>query len=289
MTNWTSLNWPAAWIVAFMLTLFSALAKADVKAGIVAYDEGNFVAALREFQEAAKHDDVRALNYLGIMYTEGLGTLRDDRQAIDMFYLASILGYPEAMANLARMYAEGRGGQQDNKAAVASYRAAAKAGFEPAIIRLAEIYEQGQLGEMPNAELARKWRAELRGDKTEIRYSAQNRNETSVQNVIRVVTVTQRQGLIVIRVSANAALAGPPSNFVVATPPRIAFDFPNTENGTGRFNYNIGWGDLRTIKLVQVSDRTRMILDLRKPTQYTAKVRGKELLVTLVPKGRTSH
>src|SRR5665811_2336176 len=106
----------AAWITALLLMLFSALAEADVAAGVAAYREGDFIAALREFQEAAKHDDVRALNFLGIMYAEGMGTLRDDYRAADMFYTAAVLGFPEAMVNLARMYAAGRGGLQDKKA-----------------------------------------------------------------------------------------------------------------------------------------------------------------------------
>src|ERR1019366_6245787 len=101
------------------------------------------------------------------MYAEGLGTLRDDYQAADLFYRAAILGYPEAMANLARMYAAGRGGRHDNKAAVSLYRAAAKAGFQPAIMRMAEIYESGELGEAPDAALAREWRARLQGQQTQ--------------------------------------------------------------------------------------------------------------------------
>ena len=159
-TEW---NRHAAWIAVLLFALSSAPAEADVEAGIAAYQGGDFVVALREFQEAAKHDDVHALNYLGIMYAEGLGTQRDDKRAADMFYIAQTLGYPEATANLARMYAEGLGVRQDNKAALSSYRAAAKAGFKPAIIRMAEIYEKGELGEAPNAALAREWRARLQG------------------------------------------------------------------------------------------------------------------------------
>ena len=285
-TEW---NRPAVWITALLLTLFSALAEADVEAGVAAYQGGDFVAALREFQEAAKHDDVRALNYLGIMYAEGLGTLRDDHQAADMFSKAAILGYPEAMANLARMYASGQGGRQDNKAAVSSYRAAAKAGFQPAIIRMAEIYENGELGEAPNAALAREWRARLQGQQTQTGDSSPRKDSAPVQNAIKAVTVTQRRGKILIRVSTNAPLARPPTSFTVANPPRITFDFPNTVNGVGRSGQDIGKGDLRSIKLVQVSERTRMVLALRKTMRHAVKVHGRELLITLTSSGRTGN
>jgi hypothetical protein len=280
---------PAARIAVLLLTLFSAPAEADVEAGIAAYNGGDFIVALREFREAAKHDDVRALNYLGIMYAEGLGTPRDDKRAADMFYIAETLGYPEAMANLARMYAEGRGVRQDNKAAVSSYRAAAKAGFKPAIIRMAEIYEKGEMGEASNTALARKWRARLQGQKTQSGDASRRTHSAYVQNSINAVAVTQRRAQIVIRVSTTAPLSRPPASFVVANPPRIAFDFPNTVNRVGRLGRDIGKGGLRAIKLVQVSGRTRMVLSLRKTMRYAMKVDGRELLITLSSKERTNH
>lgn len=61
---------PAALIIA----LLSPLAEADVAAGVTAYQKHDFSSAIREFQAAAKRDEVRALNYLGIMYAEGVGT-----------------------------------------------------------------------------------------------------------------------------------------------------------------------------------------------------------------------
>lgn len=114
-----------------------------------------------EFQDSAKRDDVRALNYLGIMYAEGMGTPRDDAKAAAMFSKAALLGFPEAMANMGRMHAEGRGVPQDNNAAVAAFSAAARNGFQPAIRRMAMIYERGELGVAPDAAQAREWRARL--------------------------------------------------------------------------------------------------------------------------------
>ena len=288
-TEWMVPDRPAIWIAALLLALFSALAKADVAAGIAAYQRGDFVAALAEFRAAARRDDMLALNYLGIMNAEGLGTLRDDYQAADMFFKAAILGYPEAMANLARMHAEGRGGRQDNKAAVSSYRAAAKAGFQPAIIRMAEIYENGELGEAPDAVLAREWRARLQGRQTQPGDSSQREGSAPVQNAIEAVAVTQQAGQILIRVSTNVPLASPPTSFTVAIPPRIAFDFPNVAIPRGNARLDIGEGDLRLINVVQVSDRTRMVLTLRNIMQHDAKVDGRDLLITLTPTERASN
>src|SRR5450756_2075367 len=280
-TEWMVPERPAAWITALLLTLFSALAEADVEAGIAAYQGGDFVAALREFQEAAKYDDIRALNFLGIMHAEGLGTLRDEYQAADMFYKAAVLGYPEAMVNLARMYAAGRGGLQDKKAAVLLYRAAAKAGFQPAIIRMAEIYENGEFGEAPDAVLAREWRARLQGQQTQAGNSSRLEGSAPAQNIIEAVAVLQQVGQILIKVSTTVPLAGPPTSFTVANPPRIAFDFPNTVIRRGNARLDIGEGALRLINVVQVSDRTRIVLTLRNIMQHDAKVDGRDLLITL--------
>lgn len=286
--EWRAPDRPAAWITALLLTLFSALAEADVEAGIAAYQQRNFVAALREFQEAAKHDDIRALNFLGIMHAEGLGTPRDDYQAADMFSRAAILGYPEAMANLARLYAAGRGVRQDNQAAVSAYRAAAKAGFQPAMIRMAEIYENGELGEAPDAVLAREWRARVQGQQTQSGDSSRLEDSAPVQNAIEAIAVTQQLGQILITVSTNAPLARPPASFSMADPPRIAFDFLNTVIRRGNARLDIDEGDLRSIDVVQASGRTRMVLTLRNMMQYDAKVDGRDLRITLTPTGRAS-
>ena len=114
-----------------------------------------------EFQESAERDDVRALNYLGIMYAEGIGTPRDDNKAATMFTKAALLGFPEAMANMGRIHANGRGVPQDNQAAVAAFSAAARSGFQPAISRMVMIYEKGELGVAPDAAQADTWRAGL--------------------------------------------------------------------------------------------------------------------------------
>src|SRR5487761_2043570 len=282
-------NRPVAWIAVLLFTLFSAPAGADVESGIAAYQAGDFADALMEFQRAAKHDDVHALNYLGIMYEQGLGTQRDYKRAAAMFYIAAILGYPEATANLARMYAEGLGVRQDNKAALSSYRAAARAGFAPAITRMAEIYENGELGEAPNAALARKWRARLQGAKTRSGGSSRRKGSAPVKNAIKAVAVTQRRGQILIRVSTSAPLPRPPASFAMGKPPRIAIDFPNTVSRVGRFGHDSGAGGLRAIRLVQVSRRTRMVLTLRKAMRRALKVHGRELLITLTARARTGN
>ncbi|HZE61522.1 MAG TPA: type IV pilus secretin PilQ, partial [Burkholderiales bacterium] len=67
----------------------------------------------------------------------------------------------------------------------------------------------------------------------------------------------------------------------VANPARIAFDFPNTVNGLGRASQDIGQGELRSMNLVQGSDRTRLVLNLRRSVPHEASIDGRNVLITL--------
>ena len=65
-----------------------------------------------------------------------------------------------------------------------------------------------------------------------------------------------------------------PPNFAVATPARIAFDFPNTANALGRTSQDIGQGELRSMNVVQGADRTRLVLNLRRSVAHEAALDG---------------
>ena len=103
------------------------------------------------------------------------------------------------------------------------------------------------------------------------------------QNAIDSFDVTQQAGQIVVRMGFKEDLASVPASFTVASPARIAFDFPNTANGLGRGSQEIGEGELRSMNVVQVGDRTRVVFNLRSLMRYEAKVDGRTLLVTMTP------
>jgi type IV pilus assembly protein PilQ len=103
------------------------------------------------------------------------------------------------------------------------------------------------------------------------------------QNAIENFTVSQQGAQIVVRVTTKAPLTTPPASFTVANPARIAFDFPNTANALGKTTQDVSQGDLRSMNLVQVGDRTRMVLNLRNMVQHDAKVDGRNILITLTP------
>ena len=101
------------------------------------------------------------------------------------------------------------------------------------------------------------------------------------QNAIESLNVTQQGGAVVLKINLKEAPAAAPAGFAVASPPRVALDFPNTVNALGRNSQEVGQGDLRSINVVQVGDRSRMVLNLKSPGAFETKVEGKSVLVTL--------
>ena len=101
------------------------------------------------------------------------------------------------------------------------------------------------------------------------------------QNAIENFSVSQQAGQVLVRVTTKAPLAVPPASFTIANPARIAFDFPNTVNALGKNAQDIGEGALRSMNVVQVGDRTRMVFNLRNMVQHETRVDGKNLIITL--------
>jgi type IV pilus assembly protein PilQ len=96
-----------------------------------------------------------------------------------------------------------------------------------------------------------------------------------------VSTTVQQGGKILIRANFKQPLAAIPANFAVTNPARIAFDLPNTANGTGKSTVEIGEGDVRSISVVETPTRTRMVVNLSRPLSYTTSLDGKTLVLTV--------
>ena len=103
------------------------------------------------------------------------------------------------------------------------------------------------------------------------------------QNAVESFNVTQQGGSVIVRVGFKNEISAQPGSFTVASPARIAFDFPNTANGLGRNSQDIGEGDLRSMHVVQVAERTRMVFNLRNMMRYDTQVEGRNLLITMTP------
>ncbi len=101
-------------------------------------------------------------------------------------------------------------------------------------------------------------------------------------NGIEAITVAGQQGgNIVVKITLREPLVNPPAGFTINNPPRIAFDFPDTENALGKTAQEVGDGDLRNLNIVQAGGRTRLVMNLAKPVGYDTKIDGKTVLITL--------
>jgi type IV pilus assembly protein PilQ len=108
-------------------------------------------------------------------------------------------------------------------------------------------------------------------------------------NAIEAINVAQQGSDIAVRIDLKEALTTPPAGFSVASPARVALDFPSTANALGKNSQVVNEGDLRSLNVVQVGDRTRLVLNLVRNMNYTTRLDGKSLYVMLTPISRVGE
>jgi type IV pilus assembly protein PilQ len=113
--------------------------------------------------------------------------------------------------------------------------------------------------------------------------SSPARAEAPPANTIEAVNVAQQGNEVALRIDLKEPLASPPPGFSVANPAKIALDFQSTANGLGKTSQVFNQGDLRGMNVVQVGDRTRVVLNLVRNMNYKTRLDGKSLYVTLSP------
>ncbi len=101
------------------------------------------------------------------------------------------------------------------------------------------------------------------------------------QTAIEAVTGSVQGGGEFVRIDFSKALEALPTGFSIQSPARIALDFPGVTNAMGRSTVDINEGNLKSVSVVQVGERTRVVLNLKQATTYKAEIQGKSLLLTL--------
>ena len=107
--------------------------------------------------------------------------------------------------------------------------------------------------------------------------------QNSATNAIEAINVARQGNEIAVKIDLKEALTSPPAGFSVANPAKVALDFPLTANGLGKTSQVVNEGDLSSMNIVQVGDRTRLVMNLVKSLNYSTRVDGKSLYVTLSP------
>ena len=86
------------------------------------------------------------------------------------------------------------------------------------------------------------------------------------------------------KVELTLKLAGSPPEpqvFTTNTPPRIALDLADTRNGTSDRHIDINAGATTGVSAVEAAGRTRVVIDLVRPSSYETRVDGTSLIVTV--------
>jgi type IV pilus assembly protein PilQ len=101
-------------------------------------------------------------------------------------------------------------------------------------------------------------------------------------NSIDAIAVSKgSSGRTIVKFTLKSAPANPPAGFAIASPPRIALDFLDTQNGLGAAQRTVDDAALRSLNVIQAGNRTRVVFNLNKPQTFETAVDGNAVLVTL--------
>ncbi len=100
-------------------------------------------------------------------------------------------------------------------------------------------------------------------------------------SILSLNSLSAEGGKLILKVGLKSPLLNPPAAFTINTPPRIAFDFPNTANGLGKSAQDFGDGELRSVNVVQAGNRTRLVVNLNQMLNYDTRIEGNDLFITL--------
>lgn len=99
--------------------------------------------------------------------------------------------------------------------------------------------------------------------------------------IIGVDYTVQQGGKVVVKVNLKQAPATAPAGFTINNPPRIALDFTNTGNQSGKSSVTVNEGALRSINVVQAGPRTRLVLNLSRTAGYETRMEGNTFIIAL--------
>jgi uncharacterized protein len=116
---------------------------ADFEAGIAAFEADNLSLAHKKFFAASEKGHADSQFNLGMMYEQGIGVAKDEREAVVWYGKSAAQGNAAAQFNLGVLYENGRGTKVDFAKANECYRKASVQGDALAIGNLGMLYVRG--------------------------------------------------------------------------------------------------------------------------------------------------
>ena len=100
-------------------------------------------------------------------------------------------------------------------------------------------------------------------------------------NSIESISANQQGINTIIKIALKNPVAKPPVGFSITNPARIAVDFADTNNATGKSAVDINIGELRNINIVEVGGRSRLVFNMNRPLNYATVVEGSIVILTI--------
>ena len=101
------------------------------------------------------------------------------------------------------------------------------------------------------------------------------------ENVLEDITFTPGPGGQVDIVMKLSEPAAAPKLFTTDAPPRIAVDFDNTRNAMTDRRMDVGIGAASSVSAIEAAGRTRVVIELLRPSGYTTRMEGNNLVLTV--------
>ena len=148
------------WVVGFWLLMCSFAAVSGYQEGAQAYAQGDYDTAMRELRPLAEQGNADAQSKLGVMYDNGRGVPKDDKEAVRWYRMAAEQGNADAQSKLGAMYYTGRGVPKDYVLAYMWWNLAAASGDKDAVKNRETISKKMSRSQIEEAQrLSREWRA----------------------------------------------------------------------------------------------------------------------------------
>lgn len=130
-------------LIVVLIGAMPSLVWAGFQEATDAFERGDALTALKEFQALADNNDARGQYGLGVMYDLGEGVPQSSEQAVKWYQLSAEQGYADAQNNLAVMYENGEGVPTNYDEAMKWYRKAAESGNKDAPNNIGVMYMSG--------------------------------------------------------------------------------------------------------------------------------------------------
>ena len=127
------------------MSLFSGIYSASVSgdqlaAGKSAYTRGDYSLAFRAFTPLANEGNAEAQTFIGSLYENGLGVIKDEKNALDWYEKAGKAGNAKGQHNAGIFYYTGRGVAVNYPAAYEWFLKATSADYAPSQYMIGLMY-----------------------------------------------------------------------------------------------------------------------------------------------------